>query len=164
METHAQLLRREARAAAGFAVEFDVGTEAMRFTADNGDHQRKSQRTGARKGSGRAPDTQPDGQRILQGPRVDTLPGERSTVLARPVDLRALTNLQQQFELLGKERVVVVEIETEEGKGLDKRAAAGNNLRPALRYQIKGCELLKNTHRIGCAQHRDRAGKPNTFW
>ena len=32
-----------------------------------------------------------------------------------------------------------------------------------MRNQIKGCELLKNTHRVGCAQHSDCASETNTF-
>jgi hypothetical protein len=48
------------------------------------------------------------------------------------MDVCACADLEQQIELLGKERVIVVKVEAEERKGLDKGAAASDNLGAAL--------------------------------
>jgi len=37
-------------------------------------------------------------------------------MFARPMHICVLTNVQKQIELLGKERIVVLEFQTEEGK------------------------------------------------
>ena len=74
-----------------------------------------------------------------------------------------LADLQEQIELLGKERVVVLQPEAEQRKGLDGRAAADDHLRPALRQQIEGGELLKHPHRVGGAQDRDGAGETDAL-
>jgi hypothetical protein len=58
-------------------------------------------------------------------------------------------------QLLGKERVVVLQSEAEQWKGLDGRTPAYDHLGPALRQKIEGGELLKDPHRVGCAQDRD---------
>ena len=103
------------------------------------------------------------GRGFCTRPRIDTLPSERSAVLAGPIDLGFVAKLQQQFELLREQRVIVVEVETKEGKGLDERAATGDDLRAALGDQVEGCELLKDADRVGGAQHGDRAGKADAL-
>jgi hypothetical protein len=65
VEPHPQLLRSMSCPPSGLAIKFDMRAKSMRFAANNGDHQRKAQRSRASKGSRRAPDTQPDRQRIL---------------------------------------------------------------------------------------------------
>ena len=76
-----------AGALAGFAVEVNERAEAMGLAADDGDHERKAEDAGADEGFGRATDSQPDGERVLQGAGVDTLASERGAVLAGPVDV-----------------------------------------------------------------------------
>lgn len=107
------------------------------------------------------PHPKPDRQRVLQRSGVDGLPGEGRPVLARPVDMGMLTKLQQKLQLFCKQRIVVVEVQSEERKGLNERAPPRDNLRPAMRKQIERGKLLKHTDRIGGAQHRDRAGEPD---
>ena len=41
-------------------------------------------------------------------------------MFARPVNVRVLANLQKQIELLGKERIVVLEFQPEERKRFDE--------------------------------------------
>jgi len=84
-------------------------------------------------------------------------------MLAGPIDLGFFAKPQQQLELLREQGVIVVEVEPEEGKGLDKRAATRDNFRAALGDQVQGCELLEDAHRVGGAQHGDRAGKADAF-
>jgi hypothetical protein len=50
--------------------------------------------------------------------------------IARPVDDFLLANGEQQIELLGKERIVIIQIQTKERKGFDKRTAPNHHLRP----------------------------------
>ena len=60
-----------------------------------------------------------------------------------------LTDLQEEIEFLGKERVVVLESQAEQRKRLDERAPADDYLRPALRKKVEGGEVLEHTHRVG---------------
>jgi len=115
------------------AVAIDQRPEAVWFAADNRDHQRQPERAGANERAGRAADTKPNRQRVLKRPRVNSLSGEWSAVLARPMDMRVLADVQKEIELLGKERIVVIEVEPEERKRFDERAALSNDLRPSVR-------------------------------
>src|SRR5258707_6820841 len=102
------------------AIEIDERPERAWFAADDGYHQRKSERSGAGERLRRAANAKPDRQRILHGSRVDALACKRRAMLAGPVDLLVLANLQEQIELLFKERVVVFELETEQWEGIDE--------------------------------------------
>src|SRR5258708_7134138 len=124
----------------------------MRFSADNCDHQRKAKRAGASKRLRGAANAKPYRQRILHRPGINTLSGQRRPMFAGPVHVLVLADLQQQVELLGKERVVVLQLQAEQRKRLDKRPAAHHHLRPALRKQIECSEVLKYPHRVGRAQ------------
>jgi len=72
-----------------------------------------------------------------------------------------LAQRQQQIELLGEQLVVVVEIEPEQREGFDERSTAGHDLGATLGDQIERRELLKDTHRIIRAEHRDGAREPD---
>ena len=80
-------------------------------------------------------------------------------MLAGPVHMLVLTDLEQQIELLGKERVVVLEPEAEQRKRIGERTAADDHLGPALRNEIERGEILEHPHRIGRAQDRHRTGE-----
>ncbi len=163
MDRHGKLPGWVSRAAACFPVHFDEGAEAMRFSADDGDRQRKSQRAGACKRLWCAADTDPRGQRILDGPRKDALPGQRRAMLAGPVDVGILTNLEEQLKFFRKKRVVIVEIEAEQRIRLDEGAAANHNLGPSLRDEIQGGEVLEDADRVVRAQDGDGAGQADTL-
>src|ERR1019366_400322 len=96
-----------AGAAAGFAVKVDQWTKTMRLPTDDGHHEGKPEHAGAsERGRGAAlPD--PDRKRILQRPRIDALPGQRGSMPAGPMHVFARANLQEQVELLRKERIIV---------------------------------------------------------
>ena len=72
-----------AGAGAGFAVEVDEGTEAVGLAADDGDHEGQAEHAGADEGLGRAAYSEPDGERVLEGARVDALSGERGRDVCR---------------------------------------------------------------------------------
>ena len=129
----------------------------MWLAADDRDHQRQSECAGASEGAGRAADTEPNRQRVLERARVNSLPGECCAVLARPVNMRVPADVQKQIEFLGEERIVVLELQAEERKCFDERAAPGDDLCPPLREQIERCEFLEDAHRVGGAQHGDGA-------
>src|SRR5467141_3760842 len=97
----------------GFPIEVDERTKAMRLTTNDRDHQRKPERSGPHERFRRAPGAQPDRQRILYGPRVDALTGQRRAVSARPVHMLVLPDLQEQIELFREESVVVFEAQPE---------------------------------------------------
>jgi len=60
------------------------------------------------------------GSGFCSGARINSLPGEWRAVFARPVNVRVLADVQKQIELLGKERIVVLELEPEERKRFDE--------------------------------------------
>src|SRR6476619_8270813 len=122
MDADLELIWRMAGAQTGLAVTVDQRPEPMRLAADDRDHQRQSECAGASKRAGRAADTEPNRQRVLERARVNSLPGECSAVLARPVNMRVLADAQKQIELLGEERIVVLELQAEERKCFDERA------------------------------------------
>ena len=70
-------------------------------------------------------------------------------MFAGPVDVLVLTNLQEEIEILGKQRVVVLEAQAEQRKRIDERPAAYDHLRPALRKKIEDGEVLKYPYRVG---------------
>ena len=73
-------------------------------------------------------------------------------MLSGPGDLRLFADAQEEVELLGEQRVVVGEFEPEQRKGFGERAAADDEVDPALGDQIEGRELLEEAHRIACAE------------
>ena len=82
---------------------------------------------------------------------------------AGPGDVRGLAQLEQEVEFLLKKRVVILQVEAEEGIRLGERATAGNDFGPALRDQIQRGEFLEDAHRIRRAEHRDCAGQPDAL-
>src|SRR6266850_7999215 len=129
MDAHLELIRRMPSAQPGLAVTIDQWPKPVRLSSDDRDHQRQPECAGASEGTRRAADTEPNRQRVLERARVDSLPGECRAVLARPVNMHVLANVQKQIELLGEERIVVLELQTEERKCFDEGAAPGNDLR-----------------------------------
>ena len=117
----------------GFTVDIDERTETVCSTADDGDHQRKSKRAGASERLWRPTDAEPYGQRILQRSRVDALTRQCRAMPARPVDVLIVADLEQQVQLLGEQRVVILESVAEQRKGIDEGATADDHLGAALR-------------------------------
>src|SRR5256885_16588261 len=116
MDTHLELIPRMFSAQTSLAVTVDQWPKTVRFPTDDGDHQRQPERAGANKRARRASDTEPNRECVLQWPRVNSLPGECRAVLARPVNVCVLADLQKQIEFFGKERIVVLEFQPEERK------------------------------------------------
>src|ERR1700704_480987 len=96
------LLWRMSSAQTRLAVAVDQRPKAMWLAANDSDHQRQPERAGTSERARRASDTEPNRQRVLKRARVNSLPGECSAVLARPVDMRVFADLQKQIELFGK--------------------------------------------------------------
>src|SRR5919112_2397187 len=90
-------------------VEFDKWLELARFAAYDCDHQGESKKSSTDERFRGSTNTYPYRQRILQGPRVDSLSSQGRPIFARPVDVLIVTNLQQQIEFLCEERVVVIQ-------------------------------------------------------
>src|SRR5207253_9729590 len=82
----------------------------------------------------------------------------------RPLNvLRVVTNVQQQVEFLGKERVIVVEIEAEERKCLDERATAHYHLGTTARNKVKRGKALEQADWIIGAEHSSGAVQTDVF-
>src|SRR5712692_2585051 len=163
MKTYGELFRRMTGATASLAIEVYKRPEASGLTADDGNHERKSEHSCANERFGRAADTDPKGERILQRARIDCLAGKGGAVFAGPVHLRACTDFQEKVELFRKERIVIFKTQPEEGIRLNERTATGNNLGAAPRDQVESRKLLENANGVGGAENRDCAGETNIF-
>ena len=142
-------------------VQRDERRKALGLAADDGQRERQAEPARAHHRLRRAAGRDPDRQRVLHGPRPHARILQRSPQASRPGDAFARADLQQQVELLGVEVVVVVQVVAEQREGLDEGAAAGHDLGPAARDEVKLGELLKDAHGIVGAEHGDRAGEPD---
>ena len=68
-------------------------------------------------------------------------------------------SFSSRAELLLEQRVVVLQVVSEERERLDERAAPGHDLGPASGEQVQGGELLEHAHRIVGAEDVDGAGE-----
>src|SRR5207247_8777309 len=75
MNADLELIWRVSRAQPRVTVAVDQRPEAVRFPADDRNHQWETEHAGANKAAGCASDTEPNRQRVLQWPRVTSLPG-----------------------------------------------------------------------------------------
>ena len=144
---------------AGFAVEVDEVAKTMGLAADDRDHERKTEDTGADEGFRRATDAEPDGERVLQWARVDALPGERGPVFAGPMDVGVLAEGKKEVEFFGEKVVVVFEIEAEEGEGFDEGPAAGDDFCASVGDEVERGEVLKDANGICRAEDRNGRGE-----
>ena len=124
-----QLGRILAGALGGLAIEMGHRRETRRLAADDRQRQRQPERAGARDRLRRAADGDPDRQRVLQRARIDA-EDRRAARRSRPLQVTRSdgAQLEQQFELLGEQFVVVVEVVAEQRKRLDERAAPRHDL------------------------------------
>ena len=158
-----ELLGVVAGAVAGFAVEVDEGAEAVVLSADDGDHERETEEAGAGERLRSATDAEPDGEGVLEGAGIDALAGEGCTVFAGPVEVGGFADFEEEVEILCEEGVVVLEVEAEEGEGLDEGAAAGDDFCPSVGEQVEGGELLEDADGVGCGEDGDGAGEADAL-
>ena len=59
-------------------------------------------------------------------------------MFTRPMNMSVLPNPKEQIELFSKERVVVFQIQSEEWKSFNERAATNDHFRSAIGEQIEG--------------------------
>jgi hypothetical protein len=78
-----------------------------------------------------------------------------------PRHLLRVPDLQQQVELLGEQRVVVGQGQAEQRERLGERPPADDQVDPAAGDEVEGGELLEHPHRVGGAEHVDRAAQPD---
>jgi hypothetical protein len=69
-------------------------------------------------------------------------------VAPRPAHPLPRAQPEQQLQLLGEERVVVVELVAEEREALDERPAARHDLRAPVGDEVERGELLEDAHRV----------------
>lgn len=144
MKTNSKSLGRMTSPAPSPAIEVYKRPEASGFTADDGNHERESEHSGANERFGRAADTDPDRQRILQRAGVDCLTCESGAVFAGPVHMRACTDFQKKVEFFLEKRIVIFKAQPEEGIRLNERTATGDNFGAAPRDEVESRELRKN--------------------
>lgn len=145
------------------AVEIEERRKTPRFTADDRQRHRQAERTGTGNRLRRATDGNPERQRVLQRAGIDAAAVDRRTHLALPGHRFAVAQRHEQIELFLEQLVVIFEIVAEEREGFDEGAAPRHHLRPAVRQEVEGGELLEHPHRIVRAQDGDGAGQPDVF-
>ncbi len=82
---------------------------------------------------------------------------------SRPLYIGRLADLQKQFDLLGKERIVIFEAHAEERVSFTERSPTDDEFGAASRYQIQRGEFLKHPNRICSAQNRYSARQAYRF-
>ncbi len=135
----------------------------MGLATDDGDHERKAEGAGAGERCGSSAYAEPDGERVLERTGEDALPGERGAMFAGPGDVGGVADLEKEIQILGEERVVVFEVESEEGEGFDEGAAAGDDLRATVGEEVEGGELLEDADGVGGREDGDGAGETDVF-
>ncbi len=80
-------------------------------------------------------------------------------MFAGPVDVFVVADLQQQIQLLGKQLVIVLELEPEQREGIGERASAHDHLGAPVRDEIECGEILEYANRVGRAQDCHCAGE-----
>jgi hypothetical protein len=141
-----------ARPPAGVAVQLDQRREGSRIAADDRDHERQTQRAGADERGPRAPHANPDGQRVLQGPGVDALAGERGAVPAGPVRVRGGAQLSSSASASSNSRSSSARSSPNSGNA-SVDDPPDDELGAAAGHQVERGELLEDAHGIGCAEH-----------
>jgi hypothetical protein len=76
-----------------FAVKINERAKTLETTADDCDHQRKAERTGAGERLPCTPDSNPNREALLMGTWEDTLPRERRTEAPVPSEMRGLAGV-----------------------------------------------------------------------
>src|SRR5713226_9014351 len=163
MKTYSKSLRGMTGAAPSLAVKVYKRPEASGLTADDGNHERKSEHSCANGGFGRAADTDSYGERILQRARVDCLAGKGRAVFSGPAHFGAFPDFQEKLEFFRKKRIVIFKTQPEEGIRLNERTTTGDNFGATPRNEVKSCELLKNANGVGGTQNRNGAGETDIF-
>jgi len=109
------------------------------------------------------PTPTPDRQRVAGGAGRDVGLDQRRAELSLPGERVAVSDLEQQVELLAEQVGVVLQVESEQLERLLVGAAPGDDLRPAAGEQVDRGELLPDAHRILGAEHRHGAGQPDVL-
>jgi hypothetical protein len=109
MKTYSKSLGGMTSATPSLAIQVYERPEASGLTADDGNHERKSEHSCANERFGGAADTDPYGKRILQRTRVYCLAGKGRAVFSGPVHFGACPDFKEKIEFFCKERVVIFE-------------------------------------------------------
>src|SRR5258708_5979594 len=96
-----------------FSVKINQWTEAMRFAADNSNHQWQAKHTGTNERFGCTSYAQPNRKWLLYRSWIYPLTFKRWPKFARPMNKLMLHNIKQQIELFFKYLVIILQIETE---------------------------------------------------
>ena len=94
------------------------------------------------------------------GARGDVHAGNALGEAALPAEHRVVAEVEEHAQLLLEQGVVVREIVAEQRIGLDERAAAGNDLGPAVGDQVQRGELFEEPHGVLGGQHRHGRAQP----
>src|SRR5262249_46450612 len=130
---HADRLCRFANLRISAMVKLDIGFEAARIAADDGQHQRQIVMHSAHHRFRTADDADPGPQRSLFDRWIDALVVERRPDGALPADRLVAQEMSENIELLLEQPFVVGELVTEQWKRLDEGAAADGDLGAAVR-------------------------------
>ena len=80
--------------------------------------------------------------------------------LSLPVQDGVVPEFEEHAQLLVEQSVIVGGLVAEQRIGLDERAAAGNDLGPAVGDEVQGGELFEEPHGVLGGQHGHRRAEP----
>ena len=143
----------------GLAEEARQSDEPRERAADDAEHQWKTE-PGRPDHRLRAPsDAGPHRDRTRRDRGLEHLVGERGPEPPGPCHGLVPQQPHQEVELLIEQRLVVGEVEAEEGEGLDRRATPDDHLRASCRDRVQRRELVVHAHGVLSAEHRHRGAE-----
>ena len=125
---HGDRQRRLAELREGAVIEIDIGTEARRVAADDGERQRQFVARRAHDRFRAAADADPGAQRLALDRRKDALVLQRRPRPALPGHGVGADQRGKEVELVLEQHFVLREVVAEQRKGLDEGAAAERDL------------------------------------
>ena len=163
MQTNPQLLRRMAGPFPRLTIQINQWPETMGFSADDGNHQWKTQCSCPHKRFRRSTDTQPNGKRILQWSWVNCLAPECWAKFPGPGDGFIVPYFQQQVKLFNEQGIIIIQVQAKQGIGINEGSPTCHHLSPSPRNQVQCCMLLEDTHGIRSTQNSNRSSEPDIF-
>src|SRR5437588_7540322 len=109
VDTDFQTIGRMPESLTSLPIQVDQRTKTVRVPTDDRDHQRKSERAGTRKGLRCSTDSEPYRQWILERTRINALSRQGRSMFARPGHILIVADLEEQLQLLGEQRIVVLQ-------------------------------------------------------
>jgi hypothetical protein len=122
---------------------------------DDRQHQRQAVPRGKDDALRAAPDAHPCAQTVL-GAGEHALLAQRGPGLPAPRHRLLLQQQREEVQLLLEQRLVVLQVESEQRERLGERPSPEDHLGASTRDRVERREALEDAHGLVGAEHRDR--------